>query len=64
MKKFTVVLRWNDAKQRWDCILKATGRFVMDFPDCDNMHLLSDGLSRDRDNERHITVRHIIEGGR
>lgn len=57
MKKFTVLIRWNREKQRWDCVLKATGLFVMDFPDCATMHLLSDNrLERDADNEYQITL--------
>jgi hypothetical protein len=57
MKKFTIILKWNKIKNRWDCTLKANKKFIMDFPDCGNIHKLSDGgLIKESKNMFKITV--------
>jgi hypothetical protein len=56
MGAFTVYMKWNESKNRWDCSLRPDSLFIMDFPDCANMRRLWKGLDKRRQTKFSVTL--------
>ena len=48
-------MKWCEASQQWFMYMK--DRFIMKFPDCDNMHRIFKGLDKNESKDYDIKVK-------
>ena len=54
--KFLVTIEWNESSQKWFMVSTMTGRFIVEFFDCENMHRLFKGIDTNRPTNYELTI--------
>ena len=56
--KFKVIMKWVEARNRWD-VVKANGFTMYDIPACENVDMIFDQPSKEKDEMYEITIKRV-----